>query len=83
MLFETNFQYRIQKKAAWLRGKRNQAVIPTEVAHIKDVLFVRGVLSYCVEYEDGRIGYVPLTELEHCEVFALETKIDKETIVHL
>jgi hypothetical protein len=81
MIFEKNFQNRIQKKAAWLRGKRNQAVIPKEIAHIKDVLFVRNVLSYCVEYEDGKIGYIGLDELENCEIFALETKIDKETIV--
>ena len=85
MLFEINYQFRIQKKAAWIRGKRNnQAAIPTELAEVVDVLFVKKGESYqmaykCV-YEDGRVGYIFNDETEHCEFFTLETKIDKSTL---
>jgi hypothetical protein len=82
MLFDSNFQYRIRKKAAWIRGKRNnQAAIPTDIAEIKDVIFVQGKLAYMVEYEDYRVGYIFFEELESCEIFQLETKVNKETIV--
>lgn len=84
MIFEANYQYRISKKMAWLRGKRNnEGGIPTDIAEIVDVLFVSGKLSYCVHYESGRVGYITIDELQHCEIFALETKIDKDTIVSL
>ncbi len=83
MIFERNFQFRIRKKSAWLRGKANQSVVPLDVGQIKDLLFVSDVLSYCVEYEDGRIGYIPIHELEYCEIFSLEMKIDKATLISL
>lgn len=82
MFFEANYQYRINKRGAWIRGKKgNEGKIPTDIAEITDVLYVNARLSYKVEYENGRVGYIATEELIHCEIFALETKIDKETLV--
>lgn len=86
MVFELNYsKRRILTKAAWIRGKRNnQAAIPTDIAQIKETLFVKNSenfeMSYEVEYEDGRVGYIFFSELEHCEMFSLENKIDKSTL---
>lgn len=84
MVFEANYQYRIKKRGAWIRGKKgNEGNIPTDIAEITDVLYVNAMLSYKVEYENGRVGYIALDELQHCEIFALAAVVDKETVVTL